>query len=216
MQGFPRPRVHAATAQQCLQCTSFFLGAAFVQPPGPVGAMAAREIIIPVRNSELGVAVSLDALPDDENDILQVLQAEQAPLRLWLDFAKAYLQQGREEQTRRMLEDGCSDGAGLCTWRFRVAVAVACSAQPSAPTEIEQYYGDSKYDRLSLLCASASFYTRQVRPHALCKGAAELLSLTVVHRAASKKTRNAETSTLTKQTALSGRRARFASRPDSA
>ena len=73
--------------------------------------MAAREIIIPVRNSELGVAVSLDALPEDENDILQILQAEQAPLRLWLDFAKAYLQQGREEQTRWTLEDGCSDGA---------------------------------------------------------------------------------------------------------
>ena len=28
--------------------------------------------------------------------------------------------------------------------------------------EIEQYYGDSKYDRVSLLCASASFYTRKV------------------------------------------------------
>ena len=75
--------------------------------------MAAREIIIPVRNSELGVAVSHDALPEDENDILQILQAEQAPLRLWLDFAKAYLQQGREEQTRRILEDGCSEGAGV-------------------------------------------------------------------------------------------------------
>ena len=73
----------------------------------------AREIVIPVRNSDLGVAVSLDALPDDENDLLQILQAEQAPLRLWLDFAKAYLQQGREEQGRRMLEDGCSDGAWL-------------------------------------------------------------------------------------------------------
>lgn len=83
----------------------------------PAAAMAAREIIIPVRNSELGVAVSLDALPEDENDILQILQAEQAPLRLWLDFAKAYLQQGREEQTRRTLEDGCSDGA---------AAAAAC------------------------------------------------------------------------------------------
>lgn len=30
------------------------------------------------------------------------------------------------------------------------------------PAEIEQYYGDSKYDRVSLLCASASFYTRKV------------------------------------------------------
>jgi hypothetical protein len=80
--------------------------------------MSAREIIIPVRNSDLGVAVSLETLPDDENDILQILQAEQAPLRLWLDFAKAYLQQGREEQARRVLEDGCSDGAACARVRL--------------------------------------------------------------------------------------------------
>lgn len=83
--------------------------------------MASREIVIPVANSDLGVAVPLDALPDDEADVLQILQAEQAPLGLWLDFAKAYLQQGREEQARRMLEDGCSDGA-LAGARARPAV----------------------------------------------------------------------------------------------
>ena len=118
--------------------------------------MAAREIIIPVRNSELGVAVSTDALPEDENDILQILQAEQAPLRLWLDFAKAYLQQGREEQTQRILEDGCSDGANVAALGFPASLTVC--ERP----EIEHYYGNSKYDRLSLLCASASYYTRKV------------------------------------------------------
>ena len=48
------------------------------------------------------------------------------------------------------------------------ALGLASHAHVAALAEIEQYYGDSKYDRLSLLCASASFYTRQVRPRALC------------------------------------------------
>ena len=70
-----------------------------------------RDLVIPVNDSILGVAVSLEALPLDEADVLQVLQAENAPLGLWLDFARAYLQQGMEEQGRRVLEDGCSPGA---------------------------------------------------------------------------------------------------------
>jgi hypothetical protein len=70
-----------------------------------------RDLVIPVQHSNLGVAVSLEALPADEAEVLQVLQAEQAPLGLWLDFARAYLQQGLEEQGRRVLEDGCSPGA---------------------------------------------------------------------------------------------------------
>jgi len=77
----------------------------------------ARDIVIPVQHSQLAVAVSLDALPEDENEILTILQAEQAPLRLWLDVARAYLQHGQEEQGRRVLEDGCSEGAacaGMC------------------------------------------------------------------------------------------------------
>jgi RNA polymerase-associated protein CTR9 len=73
----------------------------------------ARDLVIPVQASTLGVAVSLDALPDDETEVLQVLQAEQAPLGLWLDFARAYLQQGKEAQGLRVLEDGCSPGSSL-------------------------------------------------------------------------------------------------------
>jgi len=71
---------------------------------------APRDLVIPIAHSTMGVAVSLDGLPADEAEVLQVLQAEQAPLGLWLDFARAYLQQGKEEQGRRVLEDGCSPG----------------------------------------------------------------------------------------------------------
>lgn len=68
--------------------------------------------------------MSLDALPDDEQEVLQILQAEQAPLQLWLDFSKAYLQQGKEEQGRRILEDGCSAGACGAAPRLVCSAAV--------------------------------------------------------------------------------------------
>ena len=70
------------------------------------------EITIPVSQSNLAVVVSLDALPEDENDILQILQAEQAPLRLWIEFANAYLACGKKDQCQRVLEDGCHSGMG--------------------------------------------------------------------------------------------------------
>jgi hypothetical protein len=75
-----------------------------------MASLASRELVIPVRHSQLGVALSLDTLPDDEQEVLTLLQAEQAPLRLWLDLARAYLQAGKEDQCRRVLEDGCSEG----------------------------------------------------------------------------------------------------------
>ena len=137
------------------------------------GLSGDHTLVIPVANSTLGVAVPLDALPDDEADVLQILQAEQAPLGLWLDFAKAYLQQGRDEQARRMLEDGCSDGAPC-------GPGLHLHCLTPAATEIEQYYGDAKAERVALLCASASFYTRLVREappppqlssHIVCRGA---------------------------------------------
>ena len=66
--------------------------------------------------------VSLDALPDDENDILQILQAEQAPLRLWIEFANAYLACGKKEQCQRVLEDGCHSGEQIFVLHFQIYV----------------------------------------------------------------------------------------------
>lgn len=48
---------------------------------------AARSLYIPIRNSEEQVEVELDNLPEDDNDILEILKAEQAPLDLWLAIA---------------------------------------------------------------------------------------------------------------------------------
>lgn len=77
------------------------------------------ELVIPVNEATLGVVVPLNALPDDEAEILQILQAEQAPLRLWIEFANAYLAAGKKEQCRNVINDGCHPGE-LLTAGFEV------------------------------------------------------------------------------------------------
>ncbi len=48
-------------------------------------------IFIPVAGSDEVVAVPLAELPAEAEDLLDILKAEEAPLSLWLDFARAYL-----------------------------------------------------------------------------------------------------------------------------
>ena len=67
-------------------------------------------IYVPITGTDEAVAVSVDHLPENVDEVLGILQAELAPLGLWLDFAKAYLQRGKEEQFRAILESGCSPG----------------------------------------------------------------------------------------------------------
>lgn len=47
----------------------------------------ARSLLIPVKNSDQEVEVFVDELPDDVNDIIDILRAEVAPLDVWLKFA---------------------------------------------------------------------------------------------------------------------------------
>uniref|UniRef100_M4C6Z0 Uncharacterized protein n=1 Tax=Hyaloperonospora arabidopsidis (strain Emoy2) TaxID=559515 RepID=M4C6Z0_HYAAE len=46
-----------------------------------------RALLIPVKNSEQAVEVYVDELPDDVNDIIDILRAEVAPLDVWIQFA---------------------------------------------------------------------------------------------------------------------------------
>ena len=72
------------------------------------GGGSRGHICIPIQNSVEVVRVPLDELPGDPEELLEVLQAEEASLTLWLDFAKAYLARGRLEQCRAILEAGTS------------------------------------------------------------------------------------------------------------
>lgn len=46
-----------------------------------------RSLLIPVKNSDQAVEVFADEIPDDVNDIIDILRAEVAPLDVWLQFA---------------------------------------------------------------------------------------------------------------------------------
>lgn len=64
----------------------------------------AMSILIPVQGSEEVVEVQVSELPDDANDIVDILQAEMAPLDLWLKFAVEYYKQGKLEQFKLLLD----------------------------------------------------------------------------------------------------------------
>lgn len=49
--------------------------------------MRPRSLRIPVKNSDQEVEVFTDELPDDVNDIMDILRAELAALDIWLQFA---------------------------------------------------------------------------------------------------------------------------------
>ena len=78
-------------------------------------------IYVPISGTDEAVAVKVDDLPDVA-DLLGLLQAELAPLGLWLDLAKAYLQRGMEEQFIEIMRTGCSEGA-CATLRTRAIPA---------------------------------------------------------------------------------------------
>nr|XP_018625186.1 protein CTR9 homolog isoform X2 [Nicotiana tomentosiformis] len=91
-------------------------------------------VYIPVQNSEEEVRVSLDQLPRDASDILDILKAEQAPLDLWLIIAREYFKQGKIDQFRQILEEGSSP-------------------------EIDEYYADVRYERIAILNALGAYYS---------------------------------------------------------
>ncbi|TMW60601.1 hypothetical protein Poli38472_000643 [Pythium oligandrum] len=93
---------------------------------------APRSLLIPVKNSDQAVEVFTDELPDDVNDIIDILRAEVAPLDVWLQFAVEYYNQGCIAQFQEILgvasepgiEEIYKDNASrLCRIKFFNALA---------------------------------------------------------------------------------------------
>jgi RNA polymerase-associated protein CTR9 len=61
-------------------------------------------ILIPVQGSDEVVEVHVDELPEDVNDVIDILQAEMAPLDLWLRFAVEYYKQGLSDHFKSLLK----------------------------------------------------------------------------------------------------------------
>ena len=79
------------------------------QREGDVGAIAL--IHVPIGDSGEHVSIDPHNLPQTNvEDILGVLQSELAPLRVWLECAKAYLAEDNEEAFLEIVRSGCSPG----------------------------------------------------------------------------------------------------------
>ncbi|KAL3140102.1 hypothetical protein ABBQ38_004382 [Trebouxia sp. C0009 RCD-2024] len=114
--------------------------------------MQRSAIFIPCLNTDEVVSVAVADLPDDADEMLEVLTAESAPLSLWIEVAKAYLAQGKYKQYERILEMGTSPE----TEQF------FCNPKDgSYNSSVEHgYYHGVEYDRIQVLCSLADYYTK--------------------------------------------------------
>lgn len=89
------------------------------------------------------VSVNVRELPEDVDDILEILAAEAAPLNLWLDCARGYLLQGRVDAFQQ-----------ICSEATRVEVA----------QEVQRLFGaPPTYEQVQFHCASAGLHMAQAK-----------------------------------------------------
>ena len=81
------------------------------QGGGAVGVPGMSRILaVPIHGAEDEVLeLPKDDLPDDPNEIMQILANELAPLKLWLELAVSYYQQSRIEQFSIVMETSTGD-----------------------------------------------------------------------------------------------------------
>eukprot|EP00798_Chlamydomonas_sp_ICE-L_P008150 gene8150-1403_t len=100
---------------------------------------AAGHICIPVMESSEVVVVDINkGLPDEPEDLLEILAAEAAPLSTWYDFARAYLAQGKEASFIHICQEGTRD---------------------EVIGEVERFFGKKPtYELIQFHCALAALY----------------------------------------------------------
>ena len=115
-----------------------------------------ERLCIPVQDSDEVVVVPVGELPDDPQEVLNVLISEAAVLPLWLDFARTYLQQGDIPGYAKILEE-------------------ASSVEVLA--EVEQYFGSKpNYEHVQCLCGFVALNLAKARDERDRARKAELLN----------------------------------------
>ena len=66
-------------------------------------------LVVPVLDAEDVVVVNINALPEEPEELLEILAAEAAPLSTWFDFARAYLAPGKENPFIHIVSHGVKD-----------------------------------------------------------------------------------------------------------
>eukprot|EP01112_Ceratiomyxa_fruticulosa_P010770 TRINITY_DN2864_c0_g1_i24.p1 TRINITY_DN2864_c0_g1~~TRINITY_DN2864_c0_g1_i24.p1 ORF type:complete len:1165 (-),score=325.28 TRINITY_DN2864_c0_g1_i24:196-3690(-) len=92
-------------------------------------------VLIPIQGSDEKIALTLAELPEDAEDMLDILRAEVAPLDIWLKVAVVYCKVGKINQFLHILEQGTDP-------------------------QIEDFYPNSKSERVAFFNALASYYTQ--------------------------------------------------------
>ncbi|KYQ90462.1 RNA polymerase II complex component [Tieghemostelium lacteum] len=94
-----------------------------------------RYVYIPIRGiDQHGIKIDLDEPLPNSEDLLNILKAELAPLEIWLKLAIEYYNQDKNDDFLAILESVLDP-------------------------ELEEYYYDSKFERVSMLTALASYFT---------------------------------------------------------
>eukprot|EP00879_Flechtneria_rotunda_P033392 GHRR01036979.1.p1 GENE.GHRR01036979.1~~GHRR01036979.1.p1 ORF type:complete len:198 (+),score=51.38 GHRR01036979.1:217-810(+) len=89
------------------------------------------------------VALPRNALPQDPDDVLNLLSSEAAPLQCWIDTAKAYLSQGFAEGFLSIIEEANSH---------------------ETLEGIKNYFGkEPTFERVQMFCAMAAYHLEAAR-----------------------------------------------------
>lgn len=123
-------------------------------------------LFIPVAASDETVAVPVDDLPEEAEDLLDVLKAEEAPLSLWIDFAKAYLAQVTVvllfvvRAVRKSSQRNSSNVEWCMQGQLKQYLHIL---KEGTSEEVAEYFQHAKFERLQLYCALAAYYTAEGR-----------------------------------------------------
>ena len=93
---------------------------------------AVKVLEVPIQGSDAVVEVPVNELPDEVDDLVDILKAEKAELWRWLQFAMEYYRQGKIPQFEAVLKEGIGD-------------------------DIDRFYAKDKQGRIAILNAHASF-----------------------------------------------------------
>jgi RNA polymerase-associated protein CTR9 len=96
-------------------------------------------LAVPIHGTEDEILeLPKDALPEDPNEIMQILANELAPLKLWLELAVSYYQQHRMEQFQTVMETSTGEDGPF----------------------YQEYYKGDKEGRIALLNCLAAYNTQ--------------------------------------------------------
>ena len=120
-------------------------------------------IQVPIGDSGEHVSIDPHNLSQTNvEDILGVLQSELAPLRVWLECAKAYLAEDNEEAFLEIVGSGCSPGARF--YRFIVYVVLVCLLRllfDELRSDVDDRFSPTFADTFSLSFSLSLFEQRQ-------------------------------------------------------